>query len=528
MGVLDVDLYSSANAFIKNLPDVKARSWRDPGPNAVGSGAITMDLGDAALADCTRKRILKFKDGGTIEFAVVIGPRAQTTIGTQEKASKERTLGGSGVAQLLGGARVFPDSGLLVLQAPQQRALGWPSSDFDDSSWVPAQELYRQDSVLFGYGTLYPAGWRDPTAWWVWSSMIGAHGADPPMQVGTSYFRATLVVPDTGDVRFYTAADDAWKLYLAGELIGQRNDEFGWRDVSPFTKYLQAGSYQVGIEVANVYRPSTATNYAGLLFAAYSTGFGGIDVDLLLHTDDVGSFVCIDYPAAAPGMTPGAAVKAVLDENHFLGILTEITQGAWTETTDENGNAWAAAPNLAINVGSSMLDLLGALSAVCDWWVDPDTLQLRLYNKGGRSSASGITLVEGTHYRDLAHQDAEQPPTHYLVRKTDGSYLLVDGGGSGQVVVGFLEASTAPDDGQADTAVAAVAATPADTLRAAVESRAGAVPNVDYRPGDTFATVDMDGTNRTWTLTALTVANLPADEDGTVGGEALYAIEAHR
>lgn len=519
---LDADLYSSANAFITNLPDVLSRSWRDQFGD-LGSGQIVMDYADSDLSACTRKRIIKFSDNGTVRFACVIGPRAQTTIGPDEKASKQRTIGGPGVATLLNGARVFGGTGLRL--PAQQRFFGWPTGVYDDSSWPNAQELWRQDSVLYGYGTLYPSGWPDPTAWWVWSRLPVA--GPPPHPVGISYFRGQLVVPDDGDVRFYIAADDAWKLYIADELVQQRTDEFGWRSVSPFTQYLTAGTYQIAIEAENVYRVSDATNYAGLLFAAYSTGFGGIDVDLLLHTDDIGSFVCSDYPAVAPGMTAGAIVKAILDENHFLGVLSEVTQGAWDETQDENGDPWDVELNVAYNVGTSLLDVVKNLAATAiDWWVDPDTLELKLYNKGTLGVASGVTFSEGTHYTGLTHQESELPPTHLLTRKTSGGYTVLSSGAGGQTVLGFLEATTAPDDGQATKAADAVFAIPADTLTGTIESRAGAVPYVDIKPGDRFTTIDIGGSASTSTLVALTVTDRPAGDDGTVGGDPIYGIEA--
>lgn len=527
MTQLSVELYSSANAFIKTLDDVKQISFRDVNGDA-GSGQIEMDYGDADLADCTRKRILKFLDDGDTKFACVIGPRSQSTIGAQEKASKRRSLGGVGVAGLLRNACVLSELDV-GLQSPQQRGFGYMSSDFDDSAWDAATQLYLQGEPVFGYGPLYPAGWPDSTAWWIWSRLPEATPGPtlPPMPVGKIYARKQLVVPDDGEVAFYIACDDAWKMWVAADMVAQRNEAYAWREVTTHKMFLPAGTYQLAFELENVARPSVETNYAGFLFAAYSTGFGGINVDLLLHSDD--TWLVSDYPTEAPGMTPGALWQIVLDELHFLGFLTEVTQGAWTDALDSDGNAWTETVCMTVPVGQDLFTLARAMDATCmDWWIDPDTLQLELYNQGARGGSSGVTLSEGTHYRDLSHQDAEQPPTHLLVRKSTGEWTLLDSGDSSQPVLTYMDAGGAPDDGQATKSGAAVFAHPADTLSAAVESRSGAEPWVDYTPGQTFSTIDIGGTVRTWTLDSITAASLPENDDGRVGGEALYAIEAHR
>lgn len=521
MGI-EVDVYTPANVFVATLTAAFDRGWRHELRGA-GSGMVSILRDDAQRSICARKRLLKFKLDGTIRFASVIGPRPQNTIDAGEEAAETMKLGGAGVNTLLANAPIIPELG--IGRSAGTRWFNGASHDYDASTWDPAVELYRQDDDANGYGPLYPEGFPDSTAWWIWCR-AGAF-ADPPMPVGVAPFRYEWDETDEHDMAFFIAADDGWRFWLDGDLVEERVEAFAWQRYTRVDRFLTPGHHVIYIEAENIDRPLTSvTNFAGLIFAGYRTFFG-VPNDLVMHSDD--TWVCQDYPAEMPTMTPGEIAIAALGEAHFIGAIAEITQGAFTATLDENGDPWDTSVNISIQVGATFLDLLMMLAETAiDFEVDPATLQLRIYNKGSLGGATAVSLDQGTHLLALDHPDEDDPPTDLLVKLADGTYTYVLGGNPGQPVFRYLEAGTASSVGQAERAADAVFARSPSQVSGSTLDITGDRPYVDWRPGSTISTPDIDGAAADTLVMAIVVADRPPDGNGYVDGDPLFAFEGYQ
>lgn len=489
----------------------------------VGSGSATVPRNTADAALLTAGRYVRLTLDGSVRQVFRIVGRSQNTVDSGEHAGQLRTVSGAGLPALLGDARIAAPVNVYGWRA-DTRYWNFASPDYPHES----SPLWGSSVVLFdygdpaGYGAGVPRDWPDPTAKWMWSR--AAAFADPPMPVGDTYYRGQFTLAADTDVTFYITADDGFELWVDGELLADATQAFAWRDTHKEKRFLFSGTHHVAIKGTNIDRPISVTNFAGILFACFTTTAGGADDTLLIHSDD--TWLAADYPATPPGWTVGAIFDVLLSEAQLRGSLAPWS---WTFTAllDSLGGSWHTTISPASKIGTRYDDFLIQLGAwACDWNVDYDTIELLLMPFATTPSASGVTLVEGVNLQSLSHEEQNTSGTELYGRLSDGTYFWDTNGGSPQIeIYAELGSASTVEDGsvQADALFAELGAS--TTATAVIAPVAGVIPWVDYEVGDSLTADDMDGTSMPNSIDAVTAGWRPPSDDGRVGGSVEYALE---
>lgn len=523
---LAVEVYSAANALVGTLSQALTANWQDQ-LNEVGSGSTAVDRLDAQLSLLAQRRLVKFRLDGTIRSGFVIGPRSDRELAQGEEADEDRTVSGPGFLSLLERALLEPQLGTEHL-GPDFRLFNFANPEYDDTSWPAAVELFRQDDPVGSfYGVLFPETWQDGGAFWIWS-VAPDFGFSPPTPVGDVYIRTTFTLAEEKSVRVFFSADDGATLYIDGAEVAGETAAFIWKRVMEQTLFLDAGTHTVAVKATNIDRPaSPATNGAAFIFAAYSMAAGGELDTLILHSDS--TWKCLGYPASVPGMTPGEVLRIVLDEAHAGGYITEVTQGAFTDTLDSDGNAWAKNVDLGWRVGVPLLEVVrGLIDLHIDVRVNPDTLALEAYNKGGLGGASGVTLATAVNFGDLTFNDRPAVATDVLGRNKDGRYRTFSSGNTPKVRA-FIESGATDSDEQLTEAATEIFNDHGEakiTATFVVEDITGDRPYVDFGLGDSLTIPAQGGGTMSARVIRLGGQLVPPAEDGIVGGTVEFTCEA--
>jgi hypothetical protein len=531
-----VEVYSGTNPWapaglIDTLSEDDARSVRivenDPGTWTL---TVPRDSADAALL--TTYRWVKFRKGGNVVRSGRIQPWEQSTIDQGEEATESLTVSGQGCIGTLRDIIVFPHESTGRL-ARDSRWFNFASPDLDDSAWGAAVQLYQQgDAGTSLYGVDVPENWPDSTAWWIWGTAINLM-ASPPHAVGDCYFRTTVTLVAEGDYSFFITADDGYELWVDGVMLAAQTEAFIYRQTFRVDQFLDAGTHTIAIKAINMNRPSSpSTNAAGLLFALYSTTSGGELAVLQKHSDN--TWLCEAYPATPPGFTPGAILDILFQEGYDRG---RIAAWSWsfTHSLDSNGDPWPEELEISFRYEDTLVDVLAKLAETfIDYAPDEDFIELDVIAKGGWTSSSGVSLLEGTHLSDLQHNGDPTRVTDLLMRSAEGRLTEVSSGNgtpnssADPQIEGFLEAGSAGSD-EAAAAMADGVFNNAGANRvrvtAALEDIVGAVPLVDFGVQQYVDMPDRDGVAAATYITAVTITDVSPDADGEEDGSVAYALE---
>jgi hypothetical protein len=500
--------------------------------NAPGTWALSVPKGSADAALLTPYRWVKFRVDGAIVRAGRIQPFEQGTIEQGEEAAESLSFSGEGALGSLRDATVWPheDTGRL---ARDTRFFNFASPDYDSSAWTPAIELYEQgDPGTSLYGVDVPTDWPNPAAFWIWGTVLDL-GSSPPMPVGDCYFRTTVTLASEGDYAFFITADDGYELWVDGVLLAAQTEAFIFRNTNRVDQFLDAGVHTVAIKGTNIDRPtSPATNAAGVLFSMYATSAGELTT-LELQSDD--SWDCLAYPASPPGFTPGKIVGTLMWDAWGREAIWPWWY-TWDYLLDSNGDAWPEEVEISFRYTDTILDVLLKLAETyVDFTADEDLMSVDMVAKGGWTISSGVTLVDGVNLGDLTHTGDPSRGTDLLVQDAEGKLTEVSSGladawpnptvprieqfvqvgsaGSSETAAAMTEGIF--DDEGADQVIAT----------AIVETIAGALPLVDFLVFQTVQMPDRDGVNATTRVRSVTIADVPADQDGELEGSIVYAIE---
>jgi len=388
---------SSPATLISTLGTSRQRSWLDPLCQP-GSGSLQLHLLDADLAaHPTIKQygtIIRTAIDGVDKFAFVVEQRTFAVAPQDENAGRWWTLTGRGVLALLERAIVMPE-GAIVGSTARQRTFDFTAIAYDDSTWIAATQIQRQDDLLttLHHSLLWrknPVSWPDPFAYWIWSRSPsgGSNSANQPL--GTSYFRKTFTVANTLSAAVVATIDNYGRVWLDGQLIIDNVPDGSWRESYRADVTLGAGTHQIAVEGTNKPLPFGATSPAGVLVSVIETDSGGaLSTNVITRTDS--SWLALDYPASVPGMSIGFIWRTLIEEAQARGALPGITLG-FTDTLDSNGNAWAIEPDLALDIGTNLLNVAQTfVEQYVDVEVTP-TLVLNLYNKGTLGSDLTATI----------------------------------------------------------------------------------------------------------------------------------------
>lgn len=523
--MITAKIYQAANpsTLIAEVPLATDKRWLEQ-LNVTGSGQISIHQTDPAYVlnpDLLEYgNIVRLALDGTDLFAFIIETRDFPPVPPNEFQGLVWNCFGRGVLALLEDAIVMPE-GTVDGSTERQRTFGFTASSYDDSAWISATQVQQQSSVTGPVTAYYhnPAGWPDSTAYWIWSR---AQSDDPATWLaGTSYFRKAFTLASATTVMVFATADNTFRLWLDDELILDGDD---WKQTFSARRDLIAGSHIIAVEATDIV---TATGFfgPGALLVSVETidpTTETVTGPVIVNTDS--TWLALDYPATVPGMSIGAILKLLIDEAQTRGALNGITLG-FSDTLDSNSNAWDVEADLALDIGTNLLDVTQTfVEQYVDVRMSP-TLQLDVYNKGtlGSDLTGSVSLLRGTHFHDLDGQAQDMLANAVLARAATGVLTTVTD--SVSILTSkrretYLELGLAPSMSRAQDMTNQVfdeEARPAIELRGKVTASSGVY--VSWAPGDLILMPDASG-NPVDTQ----VISIAVEEDDA--GNPIFSIEA--
>lgn len=405
-----VRAYSRAGALLADLVDSFERQWQDP-LNDAGTGSFKLQNDDADIGDIDYGDVIRFSIDDQTRFAILVERKDRTSISQSEEMDENTTVSGRGTLAMLEEAVVRPDFGTERALFQDTRRFDYGSPDLDDSTWGPAVQSYmgkgagEYPSVEDVRGGA-PAGWPDATAWWIWDRFSSTLESADPMPVGDVYFRHTFeVTADDGQLLgVFASCDNQFQLVIDGVDVmeDQSSGGLGWGETKRVDVFLDEGVHQLALRCTNIFQRSGVSNPAGLIFAVYSLSQTLEPDTVLLHSDS--SWLCLGYPPAPPGFTPGEVIRVVVDEAQTDGALDGLVLG-FTDATDSVGMAWPTTPDISVQVG---LDLLSFIRQLCETYMDvrmaPASFTLYAYTDLG--TVTSVALDAGVNLMELSHDES--------------------------------------------------------------------------------------------------------------------------
>lgn len=423
-----VQLYSAAGALVADLANAYGVSWQDVFSEA-GTGEFSLPFDDPQgvqlVPGC---QVRCYLDGAHVYTWVIQEPPGITAVDEEEESTQEYQVSGSGKANLLGGARVYPWRGTAPQVIAQHRIYSFASPDYPNlGPWVPAVEIAAQSTLdplrqaNIEYTTVSgitdientveiipapaPLGWEVtdtgrndttmPDAFWIWGQL-------DTLPVGFNYFRGSFELVTETKVAIAATADNWWTLYLDGvPLLGDQGEAAGWLEHKRVDVQLPAGTYYLAAVVENIPLETLPPEFnpAAFLCAVYT--FDADDKLLTTVKISDATWTALPYPVTEPGWTPGQIVLDAIAEAQARGGLIGFVCD-FDGTNDSGGNPWVGSsgagsyvPGYSTPIGSTVLDILDDLVSLAwvDWWYDAANDKLQMWSKGTGSVATGIDLV---------------------------------------------------------------------------------------------------------------------------------------
>lgn len=374
----------------------RSKQWQDH-LNEPGSGSLVLQNDDPDLALVTFGDIVRFKVDDVTAFAILVEGMERVAIAPGEEVDEATTISGRGHLAVLEEAVVYPARGVDQLPIEEDRAFNWTGLSYDDSAWGVATSIGAQ-SGSFAYWTGLPsASWPDHSAEWIWASKQDPSypALDEWSPAGTCYFRHEFVVPaGVFKVAVYLCADADSDLYFDGGLfLSNQASQGGSGDptnISTAILDVTPGTHLIAAQCTNDIDPEgdMVQNPGGILIAVYSANQSGGIVSLLAHSD--ASWLIVEYPAVAPGMTPGEVWRIVIEEAQARGCIPEVTL-MFSDSADAEGVPWPEVTDIATKVGTDYLTFLREVTATyVDCWMAPTSFELWLWVKDGRGVATPV------------------------------------------------------------------------------------------------------------------------------------------
>lgn len=211
-------VYDRAGVLLVELDDAYGRRWQDV-LNDTGTGQATLQNDDPALDAVEYGAILRFRLDGEVRFGAVIEGKDAQLKAPEEEVDEATTITGRGVLALWEEAVVQPSRGADAKPVEDNRLFSWPSTSYDDSTWIAAREIVRQDEASATWSN-QPTAWPDSAAgaYWIWARS----GTDRWAPPGSVFFRREFTVPaGVSQIRVYFVADNQGALYLDGEQFAE-------------------------------------------------------------------------------------------------------------------------------------------------------------------------------------------------------------------------------------------------------------------------------------------------------------------
>lgn len=385
------------------LDESRDRQWQEV-LNDVGSGKVTLQNDDADLALIEYGDYIRFLLDGVARFAIIVESMTRTDIAPGEESDEATVISGRGAVAVFENVVIYPDAIFL--------------------DTVPFA-----DARVFNFASLLPNGpdpWATPYDWGdrptagpytgnpadfppVFSHWVGPEAPDGfgDNQRGDWYFFALIIGAPAAHYRLFFGYDDRIEIWIDNVPLFSNNDTT-IEAVKSVDVFLDAFIHTLACRVTNLDPnagpPDGPTGITMALCTvnpddSFDTEYWATD------PTDLNQFV-MPFPARAPGYTPGSLITALYLEATPPGSRDVPSVALVTLTFDEdfdsNGDAWTEYISPSVNIGTDLLTFIKSLAeSSYDFWFDPATWELNLYQS--RGSASGVTYTETTNITELSH-----------------------------------------------------------------------------------------------------------------------------
>jgi hypothetical protein len=383
---------AAPSTLIATLDESFARTFQDELSNT-GSGSLSMLNDDPDLASVQLGDLIRFTVEGTAAWTMLAREIERVTLDAGDDNAKITTVSGPGHLATTDEAVIYPALGLGARPIEEDRVFNWTSPDFDDAGWGTANVIATQNVASIYYTGLPDADWPDGSAQWIWGT-----GDQEIAEPGHCYFRKfftvgagiyKLVVFLVGDAQADLFIDGARLITTTFTTGNPTETRTATVDVTP-------GTHLFAIDGLNDPDPEGdgLQNPGAVLLTCYASNTLGDVGTHVVRTDS--TWKLANYPPAPPGMTPGEALRIVIDEAQARGALSGVTL-AFTDDVDSDGVPWPVSADIATKIGGTVLDFIRELAGTyIDVWMAPASLTLHAWVKGGRGSTKAVTYAATT------------------------------------------------------------------------------------------------------------------------------------
>ena len=479
------------------------------------------------------RNFVRIRVNGVVTGGFIIQTKRTVIVADGEKSAEFWEVSGEGLRAWTKDAAVYPFGGLAG-GSKEVRYFNFASPVggwYNPSQWSNAvlwQKWNNPSDPNYGWRATAPAEWPDaPNAYWVWD-----RGGTGPMPQGYVYFRYTFTTTDATSQQYslFFAVDDQADVYVDGELL-LTTAEHAWQETTRLDFDLTAGTHVIAFKAYN-YR----SDGPGSLIAAFfkvGDASSPTSAQLISYTGKTqGEWKVCGYPAQEPGWTVGDIMLTLLAEAQARGVrfASNITT-TFSATQDSAGNSWDRVSR-SFDVGASYSDVIASLEEMdCDFYLDPDTLQLSAWKKRGYdksitgSATPTIILSPGNNL--IAGDETGQADiaNTLMLRTSEGWIESAPSDTASRTAYGRIETQMSTELTVAGATVLTdevfrQKAMPEKSATFSIVAVPGMVPFVDFNVGDYIsAPGEVPGVLETRRVMSISVT------ESSLNGSPIYAIE---
>lgn len=447
-----------------------------------------------------------------------------------------------GILDFLGDAGVDPEGGLEA-DSPDTRNLGFMSpSQYTEEGfplwYVPTDWIAPRSAQWGTIHRKFPPEFASFDKLAEWISVVAP---DAQQAAGNyNYFRASLTLTQTTDVRIAWAADNYGDFYVGTELVGQTTppEIWSWRRAQTIDMRLDAGTHLFAVRVKNARNIRSGRENAIAIIASVREIQADDSLgDVLLRTNATDWLAHDDSPQ--PGWHAAQALHRLVVEGQNRGVdALQAMRFGYHLRRDSHGRRWTDRDQFQFAVdGPSLAEIAAQLAETeMDVWIRTHGgPKLMAAINRGRDRSATVQLYLGDHVNGdgdddgtlKTHEVAASMPTFTFgkVRLASGRWITVHRD-SAVAAHGRIEAAISLGSSNTDQTSRQIARgilEQNDSIKVEVQSSAstleGAVAYKDYKVGDV---ITVPGRRNAGTMKARVLAIHVRQSDAGVDAQPEY------